>query len=58
MAEDASERLLTQGALSGDDLATNREFIATQALVHHLRVPLAELDDSLAETDTHTLVLA
>lgn len=56
-AEDASERLLTQGALTGDDLASNREFIATQALIRYLRVPLSELDASLAEADIDTLVL-
>lgn len=57
MADDASERLLTKGTLTGDDLASNREFIATQTLLRHIRVPLAELDQALAEADTDTLLL-
>lgn len=57
MADDASERLLTKATLTGDDLASNREFIATQTLLRYIRVPLAEIDQALAEVDTDTLLL-
>ncbi len=50
--------MLSLGGLTGDDLANNKDFLATQALINSLRKPLFEFDSTLGDADLASLVLS
>jgi hypothetical protein len=50
--------MLSLGGLTGDDLANNKDFLATQALINSLRKPLFEFDSTFTDADLASLVLS
>ena len=56
--EDTSSRLLSSGGITGEELANNKDFIVTQAIIHNFRKPITNFDAALApDQDMSTLVL-